>query len=112
MTDDKPVGRWLRTALSRSLHCYIGAFIFLAALLVPYTVHCSQALHFAWADGIVQALFVWAYPLWALAPAFVLGSLCALAPPRVWKWMRLTFIGLMVVYAVAMSAAPASLWTC
>jgi hypothetical protein len=112
VADDKPLARWVATALWRSLHCYIGAFMLLAALLVPYTVHCSQALHIAWADGIVQALFVWDYPLWALVPAFVLGLICAPAPPIVWKWMRLAFIGLLVVYAVAMSAAPASWWAC
>jgi hypothetical protein len=104
--DDKPVTRWLRTALWHSLHCYIGVFISFAALLGPYSIHCSRMRTYNWVEGSVGAVFV------ALIPAVVVGPISTFAPAKVWKWMRLIFVGLAVLFAISNLTAPASWWTC
>src|SRR5580700_4927350 len=98
--------RWLAVALWRTLHCYIGVLILFAALLGPYSSYCSRAASHNWINVSIGGVIV------AAVPAVMAGSIATLAPPRVWKWMRLIFVSLAILFVILESTAPASWWAC
>jgi hypothetical protein len=101
--------RWITIATWRSLHCYLGAVILWVALLIPYMVHCGLVVQF-WMSGIYSATSIWLVR--AVIPALIVGALIAFVPKNGWKWMRLAFIALAVLYALIFSAGPKSWYDC